>query len=180
MLKFKIGMRTFKTGLSVFFCILVSILLKRETYVVAAITTVFTLREDMENTLKYGKHRIIGNVLGAITSVAVIAVFNWLGRTELVQLIFIPVIITLMIALLARLGYHEGTVGACATLLTIVFMIPADRSYGYAFARVIDSFIGMGIALLVNYSVPLKIKSKRFVKSVENEKVSTEVFNSEK
>ncbi|MBO0446747.1 FUSC family protein [Enterococcus ureilyticus] len=165
-------MRTFKTGLSVFFCILVSILLRRETYVVAAITTVFTLREDMENTLKYGKHRIIGNVLGAIMSVAVIAVFNWLGRTELVQLIFIPLIITLMIALLASLGYHEGTVGACATLLTIVFMIPADRSYGYAFARVVDSFIGMGIALLVNYFIPLKIVNKRFTKHVESKKVS--------
>lgn len=172
MLKFKIGMRTFKTGLSVFFCILVSILLKRETYVVAAITTVFTLREDMENTLKYGKHRIIGNVMGALMSVVVIAVFNLLGRTELVQLIFIPVIITLMIALLANLGYQEGTVGACATLLTIVFMIPADRSYGYAFARVVDSFIGMGIALLVNYLIPLKLGRKRVVGPVENEEVS--------
>lgn len=171
-MKFKIGMRTFKTGLSVFFCILVSILLKRETYVVAAITTVFTLREDMENTLKYGKHRIIGNVMGAMMSIAVIVVFNWLGRTELVQLIFIPVIITLMIALLASLGYHEGTVGACATLLTIVFMIPTDQSYGYAFARVVDSFIGMGIALLVNYFIPLKIGRKRVVQPIENEEVS--------
>lgn len=160
MLKFKIGMRTFKTGLSVFFCILVSILLQRETYVVAAITTVFTLREDMENTLKYGKHRIIGNVLGAMMSIAVIAVFHLLGKTELVQLIFIPVIIMVMIALLASFGYQEGTVGACATLLTIVFMIPADRSYDYAFDRVVDSFIGMGIALLVNYFIPLKIAKK--------------------
>ncbi|OJG68010.1 hypothetical protein RV09_GL002121 [Enterococcus moraviensis] len=165
-------MRTFKTGLSVFFCILVSILLKRETYVVAAITTVFTLREDMENTLKYGKHRIIGNVMGALMSVVVIAVFNVLGRTELVQLIFIPVIITLMIALLAGLGYHEGTVGACATLLTIVFMIPANQSYGYAFARVVDSFIGMGIALLVNYLIPMKITKKRFIKPVKKKEVS--------
>ncbi|OJG53951.1 hypothetical protein RV06_GL000570 [Enterococcus haemoperoxidus] len=138
----------------------------------AAITTVFTLREDMENTLKYGKHRIIGNVMGAIMSIAVIAVFNWLGRTELVQLIFIPVIITLMIALLASLGYHEGTVGACATLLTIVFMIPADQSYGYAFARVVDSFIGMGIALLVNYFIPLKLSKRRMIRSIENKEVS--------
>ncbi|WP_375179605.1 aromatic acid exporter family protein [Enterococcus rotai] len=180
-MKFKIGMRTFKTGLSVFFCILVSILLKRETYVVAAITTVFTLREDMENTLRYGKHRIIGNVMGAIMSIAVIAIFNWLGRTELVQLIFIPVIITLMIALLASLGYHEGTVGACATLLTIVFMIPANQSYGYAFARVVDSFIGMGIALLVNYVIPCKVGKKRFIRTGKSEEeVGAEGFNPEK
>lgn len=150
----KIGMRTIKTGISVFLCILVSLLLHRETYVVAAITAVFTLREDMVNTMKYGKHRIIGNVLGAIMSIAVIVIFRWFGQSDIVQLIFIPLIIMLMIALLAHFGYQEGTVGACATLLTIVFMIPANRSYNYAFARVVDSFIGMGIALAVNYLIP--------------------------
>ncbi|GGC78023.1 FUSC family protein [Enterococcus wangshanyuanii] len=168
-MKFKIGMRTFKTGISVFLCILVSILLKRETYVVAAITTVFSLREDMENTLKYGKHRITGNVMGAIMSVVVIAVFSVFGRTEIVQLIFIPTIIMVMIALLASISCHEGTVGACATLLTIVFMIPSDQSYGYAFARVIDSFIGMGIALAVNYFIPLKLNRKKAVIPEDNE-----------
>jgi uncharacterized membrane protein YgaE (UPF0421/DUF939 family) len=166
-LKFKIGMRTFKTGLSVFFCILLSILLKRDTYVVAAITTVFTLREDLENTVKYGKHRIIGNVLGAIMSLAVITVFDLLGRSEVVQLLFMPLIIMVMIAILAGLGYHEGTVGACATLLTIVFMIPAHQTYGYAFDRVIDSFMGMGVALLVNFAIPLR---QRKAVSVSKEK----------
>lgn len=155
-MKFKIGMRTLKTGICVFLCILFSILLKRETYVVAAITSVFTLREDMENTIKYGKHRLIGNVMGALTSILVIVVFKLLGRTDMIQLFFIPIIIVLMIAVLAHLGYYEGTVGACATLLTIVFMIPPNQSYGYAFARVVDSFIGMGIALLVNYYLPIK------------------------
>lgn len=160
-MKFKIGMRTLKTGLCVFLCILISMILKRDTYVVATITAVFTLREDMENTIIYGKHRLIGNVMGALTSVIVILVFSLLGRTDLVQLFFIPTIIILMIAVLAHLGYHEGTVGACATLLTIVFMIPADQSYGYAFARVVDSFIGMGIALLVNYFMPIRQKVQK-------------------
>lgn len=158
-MKVKIGMRTVKTGISVFLCILVSFLLHRDTYVVAAITAVFTLREDMVNTMKYGKHRIIGNVLGAIMSIAVIAIFHWFGQSDIVQLIFIPLIIMWMIALLAHFGYQEGTVGACATLLTIVFMIPADHSYRYAFDRVVDSFIGMGIALAVNYVIP-QVKPK--------------------
>ena len=166
-MKFKIGMRTLKTGLCVFLCILISMILKRDTYVVATITAVFTLREDMENTIRYGKHRLIGNVMGALTSIVVILVFSLLGRTDLVQLFFIPTIIILMIAILAHLGYYEGTVGACATLLTIVFMIPSDQSYGYAFARVIDSFIGMGIALLVNYSIPVR----RNVQEVKEETI---------
>ncbi len=147
-------MRTIKTGLSVFLCILVSIILKRETYVVSAITTIFTLREDMENTIRYGKHRVVGNVLGAVTSLVVITIFKLFGKTEIVQLVSIPLVIIVMITVLSFLGFQEGTVGACATLLTILFMIPSKESYGYALARVTDSFIGMSIALLVNLLLP--------------------------
>ena len=121
---------------------------------VAAITAIFTLREDMENTIKFGKHRIIGNVLGAIMAVVVIFIFTIFGDSYLVQLIAIPVVILVQITLLAHFGYNEGTVGASATLLTIVFMISPNHSYIYAFNRVIDSFIGMGIALFVNYAIP--------------------------
>lgn len=150
----KIGMRTIKTGVAVFFSILISFLLNRETYVVTALTSVFTLREDMENTIKFGRHRVVGNTLGALTSLVVILIFSIFGDSELVQLIAVPIIIVLMIALLANLGCHEGTVGAVATLLTILFMIPSDKSYSYALARVVDSFIGMTIALLVNKYLP--------------------------
>lgn len=50
----RFGFRNIKTGVSVFICILLSFLLQRETYVVACITAVFTLREDHINTLRYG------------------------------------------------------------------------------------------------------------------------------
>lgn len=154
----KIGMRTIKTGLCVFICILISIIFKRETYVVSSITAIFTLREDMENTVKFGKHRVVGNVLGAVFSLLVIAIFNTFGKTELVQLIAIPSVIVLIIVILASLGYHEGTVGASATLLTILFMIPSHQSYSYAFARIVDSFIGMFIALGMNFIIPCRIE----------------------
>lgn len=144
------GLRNVKTGISVFLCILISFLLNRETYVVSTITAVFTLREDHENTVKYGKHRIAGNSFGAIASVFCIAIFNFFGHSSVIQIIAIPLVIMLMIALLVKFDYSEGTVGACATLLTILFMIPQTESYLYAFNRIIDSFIGMTIAILVN------------------------------
>mgnify|MGYP000163084161 CR=1 FL=1 len=64
----------------------------------------------------------------------------------------------LMIALLVKFDYHEGTVGACATLLTILFMVPQTESYLYAFNRVIDSFIGMAVAIAVNHCLPASAK----------------------
>ncbi|MDT2814760.1 aromatic acid exporter family protein [Vagococcus carniphilus] len=154
----KIGMRTIKTGLSVFICILISFIFNRETYVVSSITAVFTLREDMYNTLKFGRHRVVGNITGALFSVVAIFIFNQLGDGRLVQLFSIPLLITLMIWLLSVANCYEGTVGACATFLTILFMIPDNQSYSYALARVLDSFIGMFVAFGMNTAIPCRIK----------------------
>ncbi|HIX70519.1 FUSC family protein [Enterococcus diestrammenae] len=150
----RFGFRNIKTGVSVFLCILISFLLQRETYVVACITAIFTIRDDHVNTVRYGKHRIMGNTFGAIASMICIFIFKTFGQSKPVQLVAIPLVIMLIIALLARFDYHEGTVGACATLLTILFMIPSYDSYHYAFNRVIDSIIGMFIAIAVNRILP--------------------------
>lgn len=155
----RIGMRTIKTGLSVFFCILISFIFNRETYVVSSITAIFTLREDMYNTIKFGRHRIVGNVLGALFSIVAIFIFETFGDGRLVQLIAVPTIIILLIWLLSIAKCYEGTVGACATLLTILFMIPENESYSYAFARVLDSFIGMGVAFAINQILPYRYKN---------------------
>lgn len=152
-LKFKIGMRTLKTGLSVFICMLITFLFKRETYIVSTITAVFTLRENVQKTMMFGKHRIAGNIFGALTSLVVIFIFDVFGNSQLTQIVTIPSVIVLMITLLSGFGYNEGVVGACATLLTILFMIPEQDSYIYALNRVIDSFIGMGVALGINVLV---------------------------
>ena len=74
-------MRNIKTGLSVFVCILISFIFNRDTYVVSSITAVFTLREDMYNTLRFGRHRVVGNVLGALFSVVAIFIFKTFIKT---------------------------------------------------------------------------------------------------
>ncbi|HCM88710.1 MAG TPA: hypothetical protein DIS85_02305 [Vagococcus sp.] len=154
----EIGMRTIKTGLSVFVCILISFIFNRDTYVVSSITAVFTLREDMYNTLKFGRHRVVGNIMGALFSVVAIFIFQQFGDGDIVQLIAIPLLVTGMIWLLSTANCYEGTVGACATFLTILFMIPDNQSYTYALARVVDSFIGMFVAFGMNIALPCKYK----------------------
>lgn len=143
-------MRTLKTGISVFICMLITFLFNRETYIVSTITAVFTLRQNMTETVKFGRHRVAGNILGGFFSVVVIFVFKTFGNSQLVQLITIPLVVIALIALLSGFGLNEGIVGSVATLLTIVFMIPEQDSYIYALNRVIDSFIGMGVAFGIN------------------------------
>lgn len=154
--KFRVGLRTIKTGISVFICLLITIVLHRDTPVVATLTTVFALREDLDTTLKFGKHRVVGNTFGAVFSLLVIFIFELFGRGNIVQLITIPLVIMGMITVLVGFNCREGIVGACGTLLTIVFMIPLTASYGYALQRVVDSFIGTFVAIGVNYLIPAR------------------------
>jgi len=151
--KFKIGLRTLKTGISVFLCMLIFTIFDRGTPIVATLTAVFALREDMNNTLKFGRHRIVGNTFGAIFAVVVILLYEWVGYIVLVQLVGIPLLIMIMITFCVATGHSEGVVGACGTFLTIIFMIPENESFGYALQRVVDTFIGTGIALGVNHFI---------------------------
>ncbi|MEG0599716.1 MAG: aromatic acid exporter family protein [Vagococcus sp.] len=163
----RIGMRNIKTGLSVFVCILISFIFNRDTYVVSSITAVFTLREDMYNTLRFGRHRVVGNVLGALFSVVAIFIFKTFGDGKMVQLITIPLLIVALIWVLSSTKNYEGTVGGCATLLTILFMIPDNQSYSYALARVVDSFIGMFVAFGINHLLP-NPKNKIMKQAINN------------
>ncbi|MEG0285623.1 MULTISPECIES: FUSC family protein [Vagococcus] len=160
-------MRNIKTGLSVFVCILISFIFNRDTYVVSSITAVFTLREDMYNTLRFGRHRVVGNVLGALFSVVAIFIFKTFGDGKMVQLITIPLLIVALIWVLSSTKNYEGTVGGCATLLTILFMIPDNQSYSYALARVVDSFIGMFVAFGINHLLP-NPKNKIMKQAINN------------
>lgn len=74
--KFKIGMRTFKTGLAVFLVLLLFSFFDLEGLQIGVLTAVFSLREDFDRTVSFGFSRIIGNTIGGI--LALIFIFSML------------------------------------------------------------------------------------------------------
>ena len=74
------------------------------------------LREDHGTTVKYGRHRIAGNTFWRISIDHLYRILNFLA-THPVRCYRFLFVIMLMIALLVKFDYHEGTVGACATLI---------------------------------------------------------------
>ena len=95
--KFRIGMRTFKTGLSVFFVLLLFTLCDWEGLQIGALTAVFSLREDLDRTVSFGFSRILGNSIGGILAL-VFYFFNALFHQHiLVTLILVPILTMLTI-----------------------------------------------------------------------------------
>lgn len=151
---YRIGMRTLKTGLAVAACILLFHLLDREPPMIAALAAVFGLREDWQTSLKFGKTRIFGNSIGAIFAACLVLLQQFIGWQFFIELIGVPLGVILIIVFCDRINYNAGIIGASAAFLIIYFSIPTDETVLYALARVLDTFIGTFIAILVNRLIP--------------------------
>ena len=62
--KFKLGLRTFKTGVAVFIVLLVFGLFGWKGLQIGALTAVFSLREDFDKSVHFGTSRILGSSIG--------------------------------------------------------------------------------------------------------------------
>ena len=161
--KFRIGMRTFKTGLSVFFVLLLFILFDWEGLQIGALTAVFRLREDLDRTVSFGFSRILGNSIGGLLAL-VFYFFNALFQQHiLVTLILVPILTMLTIMFNVAFNNKSGIIGAVAALLIITLSIPTGQTFIYVISRVFETFCGVFVAILVNADVEL-IKNRWFKK----------------
>ena len=62
--KFKLGMRTFKTGIAVFLVLMIFGFFGWKGLQIGALTAVFSLREDFDKSVHFGTSRILGNSIG--------------------------------------------------------------------------------------------------------------------
>ncbi len=67
--RFRLGMRTIKTAIAVMLCILLFHFLDRGQPLIAALSAVFSLRQDLTTTLSFGRSRILGNSIGGGTAI---------------------------------------------------------------------------------------------------------------
>ncbi|MDT2011594.1 hypothetical protein CKN73_02090 [Carnobacterium divergens] len=150
---FRLGMRTIKTGIAVAVCILLFHYSGRGTAMIASLSAVFALRQDMETTVKFGKSRILGNTLGALLAALFILLYRSSGNLFILEVIGVPVAVMLIIVICDGINYNSGIIGAIATLLIIYFSIPPNETIIYALERVFDTFIGTFVAVAVNHLI---------------------------
>ena len=129
--RFRLGMRTTKTALAVFLCILFFHVSNRGLPMIAALSAVFSLRQDLTTTVSFGRSRIIGNTLGGLLGIFYFFVKNYFHNNFLVELFLISL------------------------------SIPQGESSLYAIQRVLDTFIGTFIAIGINFFLrPPEIEKK--------------------
>ncbi|MEG1395476.1 MAG: aromatic acid exporter family protein [Oscillospiraceae bacterium] len=151
----KVGLRNVKTALSATLCaILYAMIDRNPTF--ACIGAIFGMGSDLEDSWRSGGNRLIGTVIGGFLGMGLFWVFLQLepygGRVWMLPLLFIGVI---LLILAAQIFHWPGAVQPGGVVLCIIlFNTPAATYVAYSLNRMVDTGVGVLIALLVNLLLP--------------------------
>ena len=104
---FRLGMRTFKTGLAVMIIVAIFVLIDRGNPMIAALSAVFSLRQDFETTVEFGKS-CLANALGGGFAIAYFLIYEYFNEASLVQILVLPTFLMLLISINDGIGNNKG------------------------------------------------------------------------
>lgn len=154
--RFHIGMRNLKTALAATLCALLYFPFDRNP-TFACIGAIFGTGSDMDNSKLNGGNRLFGTIIGGFLGMILFRIYIIFfpdGKTHPAMLLFIFVGVVLVI--LASLFFRwPGAIQPGGVVLCIIlFNTPVDTYISYSLNRMLDTGIGVAIALLVNILLP--------------------------
>lgn len=158
--KIKIGMRTIKTGLAVTLGVTVAGLVGLRSPLFVAIGAISTMQTSVSESFVMGKNRILGTIMGA--SVAVV-IAEYLPYSN----VFLGLGIILLIQILNVLGWKKS-ISLSAIVFSAVYLNRDIGMIEYATNRVLDTFIGIVMGVLVNYLVATPDSERKFYSKVDS------------
>ncbi|MEG2119008.1 MAG: aromatic acid exporter family protein [Pseudoflavonifractor sp.] len=151
----KVGLRNLKTAFAATLCAaLYAIVGRNPTF--ACIGTIFGMGSNPEDSWRSGGNRLIGTVIGGFLGMGLFWVFLHLepygGRLWLLPLLFFGVILLIVAA---QLFHWPGAVQPGGVVLCIILFNTPEHTYvAYSLNRMIDTGIGVFLALAVNHLLP--------------------------
>lgn len=154
-----IGMRIIKTALAVFICGVIGWLRERDGLnFFSMIAAVICMQKTAEATIRNSFNRVIGTAVGGAFGVAVLFVETQLHLQQLFMPLYILVCSVLIVPIIVTtLAIHKPTVTGftCIVFLGVVIYHVGDASpYAYAMDRLLDTIIGIIVALIINLTMP--------------------------
>lgn len=142
----RLGPRVVKTGIAVTFCIVLSNILKLNQPFIAVIATVISMGKSIDLSLKSGKNKMMGVIIGIAVGTAFAALSP--GNAGLSG---IGVILSLYLCHLFRL--ESAGVLSCFSFAAVMFGAAQSVPWEYALSCMGAALLGIGIAVIVNLTV---------------------------
>lgn len=145
----KIGLRNIKTAISVFSCIALFQILTRPDPFYACIAAVMCTKETVDTTYRASSDRMVGSIIGGIIGLFLMITKKYIEfplSTALMTAIGIVTVIYLC-NLIKRPG---ACAISCIVPLSIITIGHSTTPYVYVLNRVLDTFIGIIITVIIN------------------------------
>ena len=150
-----VGWRTIKTAVTAMLVAIVYCLLDRNP-AFACIGVIFGLGTDMQDSIQNGGNRLFGTLIGGLLSIVVfwvyLRVYPQGGHSMLLALLLGAAIVVLI--LLCQYFWPGGVQPGGVVLCIVLFSTPVDSYIPYALNRILDTSVGVIVALAVNYFLP--------------------------
>ena len=150
-----IGMRNWKTSITVAVCALVYYFLGRSP-AFACIGVIFGMGADMSNSRLHGGNRFFGTLIGGLIGMVLFRVYLIFQPEGGPSLLLVPLVFigTVVLILLCQKFWVGGVQPGGVVLCILLFNTPVDTYISYALNRIFDTAVGVLLALLVNWLLP--------------------------
>lgn len=157
-----IDKKMLKIALAVFLSVLVSQLFKLQSSFFAAIAVVFCMNNSFYTSYKAGLYRMCGTLVGASAGILVV----WIHPNDAL----LCGVGTLVYVLVCKLVHIEKTIPTAGVVFAAIMLTLGNKNpFLYSLNRVIDTFVGIIIAVIISYAVfPNEniIKIRRNIQSI--------------
>lgn len=142
----KIGMRNIKTAVAVMISILISKLLNMEYPFYTAIASIISMQSSVEASFTAGRNRMLGTFIGALIGFMLSSIMPG-------NIILIGVGIIAVIYICNIFNWEQSTSIACVVFCAIMMNLKGGSPFFYSINRLSDTFIGIIVAVGVNYFI---------------------------
>ncbi len=160
--RYKIGLRTVKTSLAVFLCLILQFVLPMDTMntFYAAIAAVVVMRETAGESLEIGMYRFLGTLIGGFMGFILINLQGYIPYyKEGLYALIIPIGVLICIYVCVLIKRDNAAVICCVVFLGIALdpTLNVEHTISYVFLRVFFTSVGIVVATLLNkYFFPYK------------------------
>ena len=156
--RFHVGMRNIKTAIAATLCAFLYAFFDRNP-TFACIGAIFGMGSDFKDSKRSGGNRLFGTIIGGLVGMVLFYIYiqfypeptsNF--RIMLFELLFIGVII---LVLICQFFVIPGAIQPGGVVLCIIlFNTPVEHYVIYSLNRMLDTAVGVTVALLVNQFLP--------------------------
>jgi uncharacterized membrane protein YgaE (UPF0421/DUF939 family) len=147
-------MRTIKTVLAVFACLLLYQIWGRDGSFLAAASAIICMQDSMEKSVTSAVSRFFGTVIGAVCAMLILYFEHFLANFNLASPYVILLMMTLgilLIIMLCNLFKQKDTIViSCVVYLVIVLGGSDLNPFLYSANRLLDTTVGIVIAIVIN------------------------------